>query len=159
MKRSAGLLLYRLRGGEVDLLLGHPGGPYFRRKDHGSWTIPKGLLDSESEDPLVAARREFEEETGLTVGDVDFLELGEVRLGSGKRVQAWAFEGECDPDALESNTFTLEWPPRSGRQAEFPEIDRFAFFGPEEAVERLNPKQADFVVRLLEKLAENGGSP
>ncbi|MEM9407309.1 MAG: NUDIX domain-containing protein [Acidobacteriota bacterium] len=159
VKQSAGLLMFRLRGGAVELLLGHPGGPFFRRKDHGSWTLPKGLLEDEVEDPLAAARREFEEETGLRVGAADFLELGEVRLGSGKRVRAWAFEGDCDPETLESNTFEMEWPPRSGRRQEFPELDRFAFFDPEEAVERLNPKQSAFVQRLLEVLAERGRSP
>lgn len=159
MKQSAGLLLYRLRAGEVEVLLGHPGGPYFRRKDHGSWTVPKGLLESEDEEPLVAARREFEEETGLEVGAVDFLDLGEVRLGSGKRVHVWAFEGDCDPETLVSDSFELEWPPRSGRRQAFPEIDRFAFFAPVEAVERLNPKQSVFVHRLLERLVETSSAP
>ena len=133
------------------MLLGHPGGPFFRRKDHGAWTVPKGLLEG-SEEELAGARREFEEETGLVVEARDFIDLGEIALRSGKKVRAWAFEGDCDPTSLESNLFEIEWPPRSGRRQSFPEIDRFAFFDPEEAAERLHPAQTPFLERLLRSL-------
>ncbi len=155
MKRSAGLLLYRVRPGSVEVLLGHPGGPFFRKKDHGAWTIPKGLLEDEHEDELVAARREFQEETGIEAPDGGLLDLGEVRMKSGKRVRAWAFCGDCGPDQLESNTFEMEWPPRSGKQTSFPELDRFAFFDVVEAAERIHPAQAPFLVRLMESLPKD----
>lgn len=154
MKRSAGLLLYRIRARKVEVLLGHPGGPFFRKKDHGAWTIPKGLLEDEGEDELTGARREFEEETGMSVPDTELLDLGEIRMKSGKRVRAWAFRGDCDPEQLASNTFEIEWPPRSGQRAAFPELDRFAFFEVEEAAERIHPAQTPFVVRLLETMVE-----
>ena len=125
--RSAGLLLYRLRDGTPQVLLGHMGGPFWARKDERAWSIPKGEHGDE-EDALAAARREFAEETGTPPPDGEPLPLGEVRQTGGKRVTAWALEGDLDPAAIASNTFTLEWPPRSGRTQEFPEIDRAAWF-------------------------------
>jgi len=126
-KRSAGLLMYRRLGGEVEVFLVHPGGPFFATKDAGSWGIPKGEYEKD-EEPLIAARREFTEETGF-VPDGEFVELGSVRQKSGKIVTAWAVEGDCDPAELVSNTCSIEWPPRSGRSMEIPEIDRGQWFG------------------------------
>jgi predicted NUDIX family NTP pyrophosphohydrolase len=145
-KLSAGLLMYRFRAGQLEVLLGHPGGPFFTNKDLGAWTIPKGLVD-EAEDQLAAARREFEEETG-TRPEGRFVPLGEVLQKGGKTVVAWAFEGDLDPAAIRSNTFQREWPPRSGRWQTFPEIDRAAFFSIEEARGKINPAQAEFLSRL-----------
>jgi predicted NUDIX family NTP pyrophosphohydrolase len=150
-RRSAGILLYRLAGDAPEVLLVHPGGPFWARRDAGVWSIPKGEYD-ESEDPQGCALREFEEETGSALPPGRLIELGEVRQKSGKLVTAWAAEGDLDADAVQSNTFTMEWPPRSGRTAEFPEIDRAGWFGVEEAREKLNPAQADFLDRLLERL-------
>lgn len=126
-KRSAGLLMYRRLGGEVEVFLVHPGGPFFATKDAGSWGIPKGEYEKD-EEPLIAARREFTEETGF-VPDGEFVELGSVRQKSGKVVTAWAVEGDCDPAELVSNMCSIEWPPRSGRSMEIPEIDRGQWFG------------------------------
>jgi predicted NUDIX family NTP pyrophosphohydrolase len=123
---SAGLLMYCIYDGMLQVLLAHPGGPFFKNKDEGTWTIPKGEVKP-GEDLLEAAKREFNEETGLTPTG-PFIALTPVRQKGGKLVHAWAFEGNCDPSAIVSNTFTLEWPPRSGRQTEFPEIDRADFF-------------------------------
>ena len=148
---SAGLLLYRRIAGTVEVLLGHPGGPFFRKKDKGAWTLPKGLVE-EGEVGLAAARREFAEETGIETPAEGYIELGEVKFKSGKRVIAWAFEADCDPDSLESNTFELEWPPRSGKTALFPEIDRFGFFAVNEALEKLHEAQHPFLLRLLQAL-------
>jgi predicted NUDIX family NTP pyrophosphohydrolase len=145
-KISAGLLMYRLRAGHLEVLLAHPGGPFFANKDLGAWTIPKGLVD-EDEDQLAAARREFEEETGAKP-EGDFVPLGEVRQKGGKTVVAWAFEGDLDPAAITSNTFKKEWPPRSGRWQTFPEIDRAEFFSIDEARTRINLAQAEFLSRL-----------
>ncbi len=149
-KHSAGLLMFRHRDG-LELLLAHPGGPLFARKDDGAWTIPKGLLEP-GEDAVEAARREFEEETGFVVGTDQLLELGEIRQRSGKIVTAWAFEGDCDPAALCSNTFEMIWPPRSGRRQRFAEIDRVAFFGPGAARRKLLAAQSVFVDRLEQRL-------
>ena len=145
-KLSAGLLMYRMRGGRVELLLVHPGGPFWTKKDAGAWSIPKGEISAE-EDDLDAARREFFEETGV-LPEGRFNPLGEIVQKGGKVVRAWAFEGDYDPATLKSNTFTMEWPPRSGKQQEFPEIDRAAFFTPEEARIRINPAQAEFIDAL-----------
>jgi len=151
LKRSAGLLMYRMRGERPEVLLVHPGGPFFAKKDDGAWSIPKGEL-AEEEDPLAAACREFEEETGVRpVGP--FRELPSVRLKSGKIVHAWAFEGDCDPTAIRSNMFTLEWPPRSGTMREFPEIDRAAFFAIDEAAKKINPAQRALLDELRRMLA------
>lgn len=148
-KKSAGLLMYRLRAGILEALLVHPGGPYWAKKDAGAWFIPKGeALPGENE--LAAAIREFTEETGLHPTG-PFLPLGNVKHKSGKIVTAWAFKGDCDPSALASNSFAMEWPPRSGRQSEFPEVDRAAFFTVEAARQKMHPAEFDFVARV-EKL-------
>jgi len=138
--------MYRIRGSCVELLLVHPGGPFWSKKDAGAWSIPKGEICAE-EDELEAARREFFEETGV-LPKGEFSLLGEIVQKGGKVVRAWAFEGDYDPATLKSNTFTLEWPPRSGKQQEFPEIDRAAFFTPEEARIKINPAQAEFIDAL-----------
>lgn len=148
---SAGLLLYRRREGELELLLGHMGGPFWAKKDERAWSIPKGEIDPD-EDPLAAARREFEEELGSPPPDGPAIELGEVRQSSGKRVVAWAVEGDLDVETVRSNTFAMEWPPRSGRQQEFPEIDRAAWFGVEEARTKLVKGQAALVDLLAQTL-------
>jgi predicted NUDIX family NTP pyrophosphohydrolase len=150
-RRSAGILLYRLSGGAPEVLLVHPGGPFWARRDAGAWSLPKGEYE-DADDPLASALREFEEETGTALATGELLELGDVKQKSGKVVRAWAAEGDLDPDAVHSNTFTMEWPPRSGRTAEFPEIDRAGWFGIDEAREKVNPAQAEFLDRLLELL-------
>jgi predicted NUDIX family NTP pyrophosphohydrolase len=125
----------------------HPGGPFYARRDAGVWSIPKGEYD-EGDDPLACALREFEEETGIRLVCPEPVPLGDVRQKGGKVVSAWACEGDLDADAITSNTFTMEWPPRSGRMREFPEVDRAAWFGIEEARSRINPAQAEFLERL-----------
>ena len=152
MARSAGILLYRLRDGGPDVLLVHPGGPFWARKDAGAWSIPKGE-HGDDEDAQAAALREFEEETGTALAPAALDELGTVRQKSGKHVTAWAVEGDLDADAIQSNTFEMEWPPRSGRRGTFPEVDRAAWFGLDAARERLNPAQVAFLDRLGELLA------
>jgi predicted NUDIX family NTP pyrophosphohydrolase len=149
-KVSAGLLLYRIRNGEVQVFLVHPGGPFWTRKDQGSWSIPKGEVEK-GEDPLDAARREFREETGFTA-EGPFHPLTPRRQNSGKTVQAWAVEGDCDPAAISSVTFSMEWPPRSGRQKEFPEVDRAGWFPMDEARRRILPGQAGFLDELAQLL-------
>jgi predicted NUDIX family NTP pyrophosphohydrolase len=123
---SAGLLMYRIRDGKLQVLLAHPGGPFFKNKDDGAWTLPKGEIEP-GEDLLEAAKREFEEETGVTPTG-PFIELAPIKQKGGKIVHAWAFRGDCDPGAIVSNTLTMEWPPKSGRQKQFPEMDRADFF-------------------------------
>jgi predicted NUDIX family NTP pyrophosphohydrolase len=151
-KRSAGILLYRTAGDAAEVLLVHPGGPFWARKDAGAWSIPKGE-HGDDEDPRSCALREFEEETGTTLAPGALTDLGSVRQKGGKVVSAWAVEGDLDAESVRSNTFTMEWPPRSGRTAEFPEIDRAAWFGIDAAREKLVPAQAEFLDRLLERLA------
>lgn len=153
--RSAGLVLYKQERGVLRLLLAHPGGPFWAKKDHGAWTIPKGLVE-ENETPLDAAIREFSEETGFVV-DGAFLPLGAVTQRGGKRVEAWALEGDCDPAAIKPCMFEMEWPPRSGRMARFPEIDRVAWFTLAEARQRILASQTPFIERLAAKLT--GGEP
>lgn len=136
----------------LQVLLAHPGGPYWARKDDGAWTLPKGLV-MPGEAALEAARREFSEETGFD-STPPFLPLGELRQKSGKLIQAWAFAGDCDPARLSSNTFELEWPPRSGRRRAFVEIDRAAWFTPDEARRKILPGQAAFIDRLVALLAD-----
>jgi predicted NUDIX family NTP pyrophosphohydrolase len=150
-RQSAGILLYRLAGEAPEVLLVHPGGPFWARKDAGVWSIPKGEFD-DTEDPLACALREFEEETGTTLDPEEPLELGSIKQRSGKVVTAWAAEGDLDADSIASNTFTMEWPPRSGTMASFPEVDRADWFGFEEARAKLNPAQVEFVDRLAERL-------
>lgn len=151
-KHSAGLLLYRRRNGEVEVLLVHPGGPFWANKDAGAWSIPKGEYPP-SEDPLTAAYREFKEETGCkTAGEV--IPLGSLKQPSGKIIQAWALAGDCDAAGIRSNHFTLEWPPHSGRRQEFPEVDRAAWFTLEAAREKINRGQAGFLEELERILAQ-----
>jgi predicted NUDIX family NTP pyrophosphohydrolase len=148
---SAGLLLFRRSPGPLELFLAHPGGPFWRGRDAGAWTIPKGLTEP-GEDLLAAACREFEEETGVKpLGP--FLPLGSVRQKAGKVIHAWAWEGDADPAAVTSNTMKAEWPRGTGRWLTFPEVDRCAWFTPDEARDRLNPAQAELVDRLQAALA------
>ena len=147
-RRSAGILLYRRRDGAVEVLLVHPGGPLWARRDAGAWSIPKGEYE-DGDDPIAAALREFEEELGTALpAGTELVELGTVRQSAGKVITAFAAEGDLDADAITSNTFTVEWPPRSGRMQEFPEVDRAAWFSIAEAREKLNPAQAELLVRL-----------
>ena len=151
-QHSAGILLYRRRGGAVEVLLVHPGGPFWARKDDGAWSIPKGTYEAD-EDPLAAARREFAEETGSQVQG-EAIALGSFRQSSAKTIDIWAIEGEFDPASLKSNTFSMEWPPRSGRMREVPEVDRAEWFVPEDAARKLLKGQRpvlDALLRILEK--------
>jgi predicted NUDIX family NTP pyrophosphohydrolase len=149
-KTSAGLLLYKRENNILQVFLVHPGGPFFAKKDAGAWSLPKGEID-EGEDALAAARREFEEETGCRP-EGDFLPLSHVTQKSGKIVRAWAVEGDCDAQAIQSNTFTLEWPPKSGRMREFPEVDKAGWFTIKEAKEKINPAQ-DALLDELETIS------
>jgi len=151
-KESAGLLIYRKRQGQPEFLLVHPGGPLWKSKDLGAWTIPKGEINA-GEDPLAAARRESEEELGFRA-EGNFIPLNPIKQKAGKIVHAWAIEADWDPARLNSNTFTLEWPPRSGKRQEFPEIDQAAFFDFELARIKINPAQ----VSLLEELKRKSGA-
>ena len=152
MKRpSAGILLYRRSAGVLEVLLAHPGGPFWTRRDEGAWTIPKGEI-GEGEEPFVAARREFMEETGVDPGERGEL-LVPARQSGGKIVHAWAIEGDCDAGTIRSNEFTMEWPPRSGRMASFPEIDRAEWFALDEARRRILPGQAPLLDELERRLA------
>jgi predicted NUDIX family NTP pyrophosphohydrolase len=146
-KRSAGILLFRRRGSEPDLLLVHPGGPFWRNKDLGAWSTPKGEY-AEGEEALAVAKREFEEETGARPQG-DCVPLGEIVQGGGKVVTAFALEGDFDPATLRSNTFEMEWPPKSGRQATFPEVDRAQWFSPAEARQKILKGQSELIDRLL----------
>ncbi len=150
-RKSAGLLLFRHAGEDLEVLLVHPGGPFWAKRDEGAWSIPKGECE-EGEDPRAAAWREFGEELGTPAPEGDPLELGEVRQKAGKIVVAWAIAGDLDPEQITSNTFTMEWPPRSGRAQEFPEVDQAGWFGLAEARERINPAQVVLLDRLLEAL-------
>ncbi len=147
-KMSAGLVMYRLRDGGLELLLVHPGGPYWRDKDEGAWSIPKGEY-TEDEDPLEVAKREFKEETGYDAEGI-FQPLSPVRQAGGKIVTAWAFEGDCDAEKAKSNTFSMEWPPRSGKRAEFPEVDRADWFPATVAKQKLVKAQVGFIEQLCD---------
>lgn len=155
---SAGILLYRRMGGELEVLLAHPGGPYWARQDAGAWSVPKGIAE-DGEALVAVAAREFGEETGFDLPGVTRdpaaapLDLGEVALKSGKVIHAWAVEGDLDPAACRSNEIEIEWPPRSGRRLTIPEVDRVAWFGLQEARRRAHPAQAKFVDRLEVALA------
>lgn len=156
MKTSAGLLMFRRVAGELEFMLAHPGGPFFRNKDEGVWSLPKGEL-GEGEDPLVCAAREFREETGIDPGDVTWVALGESKQRGGKRVLAWAFEAPAElllADPPPSNTFELEWPPKSGRRVSFPEIDRVAFFPVAVARQKLLASQVELLDRAVAALAQ-----
>jgi predicted NUDIX family NTP pyrophosphohydrolase len=150
-ERSAGILLFRHTEAGLEVLLVHPGGPFFARRDAGAWSIPKGLYE-EGEEPFACARREFAEELGSPCPDGPALELGEIRQRNGKRVTAWAVEGDLDADRITSNTFTIEWPPRSGRQQEFPEVDRAGWFSLDAAREKILAAQAPLLDRLAERM-------
>ncbi len=149
--RSAGLLLYRDGAGELEVLLVHPGGPFWQRRDQGAWSVPKGVYGPE-EPPLAAARREFEEELGVAPPDGDVIDLGEITQRGGKRVHAWGLAGDLDVTQATSNTFTAEWPPRSGQFREFPEVDRAEWFSLDVAREKINPAQAELIDRLEREL-------
>ena len=154
---SAGLLLFRRRGDALEVVLVHPGGPFWARKDSGAWSIPKGEYEP-GDDPLEAAQREFEEETGCRVAGT-FLPLAPVRQSSGKVISAWAVEGDLDVSSIRSNTFKLEWPPRSGTYQEFPEVDRAAWFSLDLAAEKIVPGQRrllDQVPRVVGSAAQRG---
>ncbi len=154
-KISAGLLMFRRKEGELEVLLVHPGGPYFQNKDEASWTIPKGEA-AEGEDLLERAKIEFKEELGIEASG-SWMEMGSVKQKGGKTVQAWAFAGDLEDDFKPaSNTFELEWPPRSGKVQRFPEVDRAGFFPVEEAKRKINPAQIVFIDRLIEQLAARG---
>lgn len=147
-KKSAGLILFRVRNRGLEVLLVHLGGPFWSKKHNGAWFFPKGeILPGEVD--LAAGQREFTEETGFDPKG-PFVPLGSVKHKGGKTVVAWAFEGDCDPSKLKSNTFQIEWPPRSGKQKEFPEVDRAAFFTLEEAREKIHPAESPFLTRLAQ---------
>jgi predicted NUDIX family NTP pyrophosphohydrolase len=147
-KTSAGILLHRERDGAREVLLVHPGGPFWARKDAGAWSIPKGEYE-EGDDPRACALREFEEELGTALpAGTNLTDLGTVRQSGGKVITAYAAAGDLDADAITSNTFTIEWPPRSGRTQEFPEVDRAGWFSLDDARDKINPAQAELLVRL-----------
>ncbi len=149
--KSAGLLMYRrIEGNRLQVLVVHPGGPFWAKKDDGSWFIPKGEI-APGEDELAAAKREFEEETSFVPAG-SFVDLGDVKHKSGKVVRAWAFEGNCDPRAIKSNTFSIEWPPKSGKQQSFPEVDRAAFMDLNEARQKVYPAEYELINRLRQIL-------
>jgi predicted NUDIX family NTP pyrophosphohydrolase len=151
-RTSAGILLFRRSGGRIEVLLAHPGGPFFARRDEGHWTIPKGEVDPD-EELLAVARREFEEETGSPPPDGEAVDLGNIVQKGGKVVHAWAFQGDLDVNRATSNTFELVWPPGSGRHQTFPEVDRVAWFEPAEARRRVKATQIPFIDRLEAALA------
>jgi len=145
--------MYRFRQGELQVLLVHPGGPLWGRKDAAAWFVPKGEINP-GEEEFAAAKREFTEETGVTP-EGSFIELGQITQKSGKKVTAWAFEGDCDSSCIKSNTFEMEWPPRSGKRASFPEVDRAEFFSYEAAQEKMIPAEFEFFTRLQRTLRES----
>jgi predicted NUDIX family NTP pyrophosphohydrolase len=151
-RTSAGILLYRRASGGLEVLLAHPGGPFFAARDRGHWTIPKGELDHPGEPLLAVARREFREETGHEAGGGPPIDLGEIVQKSGKRVVAWAIEGDLDPSAAVSNTYDMEWPPHSGEWRAFPEIDRVAWFDLPDGRAHLKEAQVPFLDRLAAAL-------
>ncbi|HTH81812.1 MAG TPA: NUDIX domain-containing protein [Mucilaginibacter sp.] len=146
--QSAGILLYRNINQQLEVFLVHPGGPFFKNKDEGNWSIPKGeFLDDE--EALAAAKREFEEETGQKIVDGNFIKLTPITQKSGKIVHAWAIEGDIDHEVIESNLFEMEWPPKSGKMASFPEVDRAAWFDADTAKIKVNPAQAKLIEELV----------
>lgn len=151
LKKSSGILLYKRVRNQLFVLLVHPGGPFWKNKDRGYWSIPKGEFNDE-ENAFDAAIREFEEETGTRLGG-DFIELSPVKLKSGKIVYAWALEKDIDTNTILSNTFVMEWPPKSGTLQSFPEIDRGQWFAVDEALEKINPAMGDFILQLVERLS------
>jgi predicted NUDIX family NTP pyrophosphohydrolase len=151
-KKSAGILLYRMSKEALQVFLVHPGGPYWVKKDDGAWSIPKGEFEDD-EDPLAAAKREFNEETGINLYG-EFIELEPVKQKSGKIVYAWAVEGNVDATTIKSNSFEIEWPPRSGKMKSFPEIDKAEWFTIIEAIQKINPAQSPLIKELQEKIEE-----
>jgi predicted NUDIX family NTP pyrophosphohydrolase len=156
-KQSAGILLYRVRDDTLEVLLAHPGGPFWAKKDRGAWSIPKGEF-GEGEDPLAAARREFVEETGFEVAGAA-RSLGQITQTGGKMVFAWAVRGDGDPAGFRSNTFSMEWPPRSGRRIDVPEVDRVEWFPLDRAREKINASQAAFLDQLRRLVQEPLSTP
>jgi predicted NUDIX family NTP pyrophosphohydrolase len=148
--QSAGILLFRTKAKHIEFFLVHPGGPFWQKKDVGAWTIPKGEY-TDDEDPLNAAKREFQEETGVLLTG-DFIELSPVKQKAGKLIHAWAVEGDIDASTIVSNSFSMEWPPKSGKQREFPEVDRAEWFGVDTAIEKINPAQTSLIHQLVQKL-------
>jgi predicted NUDIX family NTP pyrophosphohydrolase len=159
VRQSAGILAYRRVEGRLEVLLVHPGGPFFGRKDIGNWSIPKGEPDPAETDLELAARREFEEETGQPVPAAPLIPLGSIAQKGGKLVHAWAVEGDLDTAAMSSNLVEIEWPPFSGRKRGFPEVDRWVYFGPEEARLKLKTAQIPLLDRLEAVLSEAGTEP
>ena len=157
-KLSAGILMYRGPGPALELLLVHPGGPFWMKKDFGAWSIPKGEYE-EGEDPLAVAKREFEEELGSKPPSGEFIVLGELKQPSRKLITAFAVEGDLDPRTLKSNHFAMEWPPKSGKMQSFPEVDRAAWFSFDQAATKIQPGQAPFIDRLLAALGIDHRSP
>lgn len=155
-KKSAGLLMYRFRNDQLEVLLVHPGGPFWEKKDWGAWSIPKGEY-SEGEDAFATAKREFFEETGFEAMGT-FKELSTFRQPSGKRITAWALEGDCDANAVRSNTFSMEWPPHSGQQAEFPEVDRAEWFSVDAARNKILKGQLGFIEELCTILCSDAAT-
>jgi predicted NUDIX family NTP pyrophosphohydrolase len=149
---SAGILLYRRSAAGLEVFLVHPGGPFWAKKDQGAWSIPKGEYGA-GDDALLAARREFGEETGFELAGEGLQALGEVRLASGKTIKAWCGEGNCDAAAIKSNTFSMEWPPKSGKIHNFPEVDRAGWFAPGIALQKIHPAQQHFLKLLVERVA------
>ncbi len=153
-KQSAGILLFRRAGSSCEVLLVHPGGPFWAKKDDGAWSIPKGLIEP-GEDPLQAAKREFAEETGF-VPEGEYVPLGVFRQPDGKLIHAWAVRGDFDPRQLKSNTFTMEWPPKSGQMREFPEVDRAAWFAPEAALRKITQGQRPMLATFFSSMKVEG---
>ena len=153
-KRSAGIIVFRFARRSLEILLIHPGGPFWGKKDEGSWSIPKGIYEND-EEPLTAARREFQEETGF-IADGEFLELGTFTQPSGKTISAWALLGDFDTNKFESNTFSMEWPPKSGRMQEFSEADRAGWFEINEARRKITKGQLPIIEMLVKRLIELG---
>jgi predicted NUDIX family NTP pyrophosphohydrolase len=152
-QRSAGVLLYRRKGSDIEVLLVHPGGPFWARKDDGAWSIPKGLIEP-GEDPIAVARREFAEETGAPLQG-ELAPLGSFAQSRAKTIEVWAVEGNFDPATLRSNTFSMEWPPRSGSLQDFPEVDRAQWFNPDEARTKILKGQRLAIDALLQKLGDD----
>ena len=147
-EHSAGILMYRFHGELIEVLLVHPGGPFWKNKDSGAWSIPKGEYDKEKEDALEAAKREFSEETGCQA-EGQFIPLSTIKQSGGKIVTVWAVEGNCDAGSIRSNTFSMEWPPKSGKQQQFPEVDRAGWFSIEQAREKILKSQAGLIDQLI----------
>lgn len=156
-KQSAGLLLFRRQAGEVQVLLAHPGGPFYTRKDQGVWSIIKGEFDDE--EPVEAAKREFQEETAAEVPAGEYIELGNVKAKSGKTIYAWAVEQDLDPSSLKSNEFLMEWPPKSGKQQSFPENDRYEWLDLSTAKQKITPAQTELIDRLAERVGVEAPGP